>query len=86
MPQLIEPQVTHVDATDQPPATVVVVAYRQATIALADEVVWLENGRVGARGSHEQLLAEVPGYRALVRAYSAAEVGTGELASSGGRA
>jgi ATP-binding cassette, subfamily B, bacterial len=58
----------------EPPATVVVVAYRQATIALADEVVWLENGRVGARGSHEQLLAEVPGYRALVRAYQHAEV------------
>jgi ABC-type multidrug transport system fused ATPase/permease subunit len=60
-------------ATD-PPSTVVVVAYRQATIALADEVVWLEDGRVQARGSHEELLAAVPGYRALVRAYSQAEV------------
>jgi ABC-type multidrug transport system fused ATPase/permease subunit len=56
------------------PSTVVVVAYRQATIALADEVVWLENGRVLARGSHEQLLAEVPGYAALVRAYQEAGV------------
>jgi ATP-binding cassette, subfamily B, bacterial len=56
------------------PATVVVVAYRQATIALADEVVWFEKGRAIARGSHEQLLAEVPGYVALVRAYSQAEV------------
>ena len=56
------------------PSTVVVVAYRQATIALADEVVWLENGRVLARGSHEHLLAEVPGYAALVRAYAQAEV------------
>jgi ATP-binding cassette subfamily B protein len=53
---------------------VVVIAYRQATIALADEVVWLEQGQVLARGSHEQLLAEVPGYAALVRAYSQAEV------------
>ncbi|MCW2684282.1 MAG: ABC-type multidrug transport system, ATPase and permease component, partial [Blastococcus sp.] len=58
----------------QEPATVVVVAYRQATIALADEVVWLEQGRVLARGSHDQLLAGVPGYAALVRAYSQAEV------------
>jgi ABC-type multidrug transport system fused ATPase/permease subunit len=57
-----------------PPATVVVVAYRQATIALADEVVWLEGGRVLARGSHEQLLDEVPGYAALVRAYQQDEV------------
>jgi ABC-type multidrug transport system fused ATPase/permease subunit len=56
------------------PATVVVVAYRQATIALADEVVWLEQGRVLARGTHDQLLADVPGYAALVRAYSQAEV------------
>jgi ATP-binding cassette subfamily B protein len=56
------------------PSTVVVIAYRQATIALADEVVWLEQGQVLARGSHEQLLVEVPGYAALVRAYSQAEV------------
>lgn len=56
------------------PSTVVVVAYRQATIALADEVVWLAGGRVLARGSHEQLLAEVPGYAALVRAYAEPEV------------
>ncbi|MGY2080938.1 ABC transporter ATP-binding protein [Modestobacter sp. SYSU DS0657] len=51
------------------PATVVVVAYRQATIALADEVVWLERGRLVARGSHPELLAQVPGYARLVRAY-----------------
>jgi ATP-binding cassette, subfamily B, bacterial len=56
------------------PATVVVIAYRQATISLADEVVWIEQGQVLARGTHEQLLDEVPGYAALVRAYSQAEV------------
>ena len=55
-------------------SAVVVVAYRQATIALADEVVWMEQGRVLARGTHEQLLAEVPGYAALVRAYAQTEV------------
>jgi ABC-type multidrug transport system fused ATPase/permease subunit len=58
--------------TDRP-ATVVVVAYRQATIALADEVVWLERGRLVARGSHEQLLAAVPGYARLVQAYQPPE-------------
>jgi ABC-type multidrug transport system fused ATPase/permease subunit len=55
------------------PVTVVVVAYRQATIALADEVVWFEHGRVVARGSHDELLDTVPGYAALVRAYQEAQ-------------
>jgi ABC-type multidrug transport system fused ATPase/permease subunit len=55
------------------PVTVVVVAYRQATIALADEVVWFEHGRVVARGGHEELLEAIPGYAALVRAYQQAE-------------
>ncbi|GAB3344008.1 ABC transporter ATP-binding protein [Modestobacter lapidis] len=59
-------------ASDRP-ATVVVVAYRQATIALADEVVWLEGGRLVARGSHAELLATVPGYAGLVQAYQPPE-------------
>ena len=58
------------------PATVVVVAYRQATIALADEVVWLEQGRVLARGTPRASCSPtVPGYAALVRAYSQARGG-----------
>lgn len=51
------------------PSTVVVVAYRRATIALADEVVYVENGRVLARGSHDELLDTSPGYRDLITAY-----------------
>jgi ATP-binding cassette subfamily B protein len=51
------------------PATVVVVAYRRATIALADEVVYVEHGRVVARGTHEELLASSAGYRNLLTAY-----------------
>jgi ABC-type multidrug transport system fused ATPase/permease subunit len=50
-------------------ASALVVAYRRATIALADEVVYLERGRVIARGTHERLLAEVDGYADLVTAY-----------------
>ncbi|RKS74469.1 ABC-type multidrug transport system fused ATPase/permease subunit [Actinomadura pelletieri DSM 43383] len=54
-------------------ATVVVVAYRKATIALADEVVYLEHGRVLDRGAHADLLARSEGYRNLVNAYERAE-------------
>ena len=49
--------------------TLVVVAYRKATIALADEVVHLDGGRIAARGTHEELLATSPAYAALVNAY-----------------
>jgi ATP-binding cassette subfamily B protein len=55
------------------PATVVVVAHRRATIELADEVIFVEQGRVAARGSHQQLLADDSRYVALVSAYDAAE-------------
>ncbi len=51
------------------PSTVVVVAARRATILLADRVVFVEQGRVRASGTHEQLLAEVPGYADLLEAY-----------------
>ncbi|WP_344863851.1 ABC transporter ATP-binding protein [Planomonospora alba] len=62
------------DAAASPAAaTVVVVAYRMATIALADEVVYLEHGRVVDRGPHEELLARCAGYRNLVTAYEREE-------------
>ncbi|MGN9839408.1 ABC transporter ATP-binding protein [Nonomuraea sp. H19] len=54
-------------------STVVVVAYRMATIALADEVVYLDRGQVVDRGSHEELLARCAGYRNLVTAYEREE-------------
>ncbi|MGN9808645.1 ABC transporter ATP-binding protein [Micromonospora sp. BQ11] len=57
-----------------PAASILVVAYRRATIALADEVIYLEQGRVIARGTHTELLATVAGYADLVTAYEQAEV------------
>ena len=54
-------------------ASILVVAYRRATIALADEVVYLEHGRVLARGTHAELLATVSGYADLVTAYERAD-------------
>ncbi|RAK39491.1 ABC-type multidrug transport system fused ATPase/permease subunit [Actinoplanes lutulentus] len=53
--------------------SVLVVAYRRATIALADEVVYLHRGRVVATGTHLELMAAEPGYRDLVTAYEKAE-------------
>jgi len=50
--------------------TVLVVAYRMATILLADEVVYLEGGRVVDHGSHDQLLGRCVGYERLVTAYA----------------
>ena len=50
--------------------TVLVVAYRMATILLADEVVYLEEGRVIDHGSHQQLLSRCAGYERLVTAYA----------------
>ena len=55
------------------PASVLVVAYRRATIALADEVVYLEGGKVVDQGTHVELLARAPGYANLVTAYERAE-------------
>ena len=49
-------------------ATTVVVAHRVSTIALADRVLLLDEGRIAAEGTHRELLA-VPAYSALVRAY-----------------
>ncbi|HEY1273268.1 MAG TPA: ABC transporter ATP-binding protein [Thermoleophilaceae bacterium] len=45
--------------------TTFVIAHRLSTIALADEVVVLEDGRLVARGTHEQLLGESELYREI---------------------
>jgi ATP-binding cassette subfamily B protein len=49
-------------------ATLVIVAYRVSTIALADRVLYLDGGRIAASGTHAELLAH-PDYEAMVRAY-----------------
>ena len=49
--------------------TLVVVAYRKATIGLADEVLYLRDGRIVDRGTHAELLARNAAYADLVNAY-----------------
>jgi ATP-binding cassette subfamily B protein len=52
-------------------ATLVVIAYRVSTIALADRVLFLEDGRIAAEGTHTELMRYAP-YEAMVRAYEGA--------------
>ena len=60
------------DRTRGGETTVVVVAYRKATIALADEVLFLEAGRIADRGPHAELVTRSSAYRDLVDAYDLA--------------
>lgn len=54
-------------------ATALVVAHRPSTVALADRVALLEDGRITAVGRHGALLDTVPAYRAVL-AQTAEEV------------
>ncbi len=50
-------------------STVLMVASRPSTIALADDVVFVADGRVAAHGTHDELLATTRAYRELVEAF-----------------
>jgi ABC-type multidrug transport system fused ATPase/permease subunit len=50
-------------------STVLMVASRPSTIALADDVVFVADGRIAAHGTHDELLTSTPAYRELVEAF-----------------
>ncbi|HKJ56601.1 MAG TPA: ABC transporter ATP-binding protein, partial [Nitriliruptoraceae bacterium] len=62
--------------------TVVVVAYRRGSIALADEVLFMQDGHVVDRGTHVGLMSTNPAYADLVAAY---EIDRDAAAGVGGR-
>jgi ABC-type multidrug transport system fused ATPase/permease subunit len=45
--------------------TTIIIAHRLSTIALADEVVVLDNGRIAARGTHDDLVGSNEVYREI---------------------
>ncbi len=45
--------------------TTIIIAHRLSTIALADEIVVLEDGRIAARGNHDELAESSPVYREI---------------------
>lgn len=62
------------------PRGVVVATHRLTPLTAADEVLWLADGRVRARGTHADLVATAPGYREALdreRAVDGQEAGRG---------
>ncbi|QKW54940.1 ABC transporter ATP-binding protein [Streptomyces buecherae] len=73
---LLDEPTSHLDAINETALTavmtdiareraVLVIAHRLSTVQHADQIVVLDDGRVAARGRHEELLAHSPVYREL---------------------
>ncbi len=64
--------------------TTIVIAHRPATIALADRVVLLDDGRVVDHGTHTELLERSARYREVLAAAEAADAEVAEDAEAAG--
>jgi ATP-binding cassette, subfamily B, bacterial len=53
--------------------TTIVIAHRPGTIALADRVILLDEGKVAAIGTHDELVATNVRYREVLASMSAPE-------------
>ncbi|WP_062078654.1 ABC transporter ATP-binding protein [Demequina globuliformis] len=65
----VEQEILHGLSADGQGPTVLIIAYRLASIQLADHVVHVESGSVVDAGTHSELVARDAGYRELVLAY-----------------
>ena len=65
--------------------TVLMVASRPSTIALADDVIYVERGTVVDHGTHDELMARSAPYRQLVEAFEADRAGVVRGHRRGGR-
>jgi ATP-binding cassette subfamily B protein len=52
--------------------TTIIIAHRTSTLAIVDQVVFLDDGRVAAMGTHADLLATVPRYGEILAQAEAA--------------
>jgi ATP-binding cassette subfamily B protein len=65
-----EHEIREAMATVMQGRTTIVIAHRPGTIALADTVLLLEDGRVAASGTHDELLASNAAYRDVLAAWA----------------
>ncbi len=67
----VEQRIHHALVTLMKSRTTLIIAHRLATIALADRVVFLENGHVLAEGTHTDLLEREPRYAEMLATVAA---------------
>lgn len=67
-----------------PDSTTLIIAHRPSTSALADAVAVLDEGRIVALGTHDELLGSSALYRELMGASAAAQPATAERSTGGG--
>lgn len=66
--------------------TALVVAHRLSSIVSADQILFFKDGRIAARGRHEELMGSYPEYARLVRLQSLSQSSTAASATSSARA
>ncbi|MDG1367503.1 MAG: ABC transporter ATP-binding protein, partial [Acidimicrobiales bacterium] len=69
----VEQRIHHALEARRSDRTTILIAHRLSTIALADRVILLDEGRVAATGTHDELLATNPRYAAILADGNAAD-------------